>query len=378
MTIIDRYLLRQFLQVLAISFLSLYGLYVVGEFFANVDEFVRYAEQQQRSLLAVAGEYYAYRSVYLFDRTSGVLAMSAAMFTLAAFQRHHELTALLAAGISRVRVLRALVLGSIGVSLLAAANRELVVPCLRERLALRPKELGNEALLELRPRYDHATNVLFRGKQLVPAQRKIIEPSFLLPPMLAAYGTHLTAAEALCLPADARHPAGYLLRGVTHPRGLDQRPSLALEGRPVLITPKDAAWLAPNECFVASEVSFELLAGGQVWRDFSSTRELVRGLANPSLDFGADVRVAVHTRLVQPLLDITLFFLAVPLVLGRENRNLFLAIGTIIAVVVVFLLVVLACQYLGSIYLLEPALAAWAPLLVFVPAAAALFDRLER
>lgn len=377
MLIIDRYLLRQFLLVVAILFCSLYGLYVVGEFFANVDEFVRYAEQQQRGLLAVAGEYYAYRSVYLFDRTSGVLAVVAAMFTLAAFQRHQELTALMAAGISRVRVLRAMIVGSIGISLLAVANRELVVPSLRDRLALRPKELGNTALLELRPRYDHATNILFRGKRLAPAERKIIEPSFLLPPALAAYGTHVTAAEAVYQPADARHPAGYLLRGVSHPRRLHERPSLALDGRAVLITPHDAAWLAANECFVASDVSFELLAGGQIWRDFSSTAALIRGLANPSLDFGADVRVTVHSRLVQPLLDITLLFLAVPLVLGREHRNLFLAIGTTMAVVAVFLLVVLGCQYLGNIYLLEPALAAWTPLLLFGPTAAALFDRLE-
>jgi lipopolysaccharide export system permease protein len=378
MSLIDRYLLRQFVRVLVLSFFSLYGLYVVGEFFANVDEFVRYAEQQQRSLLAVAAEYYAYRSVYLIDRTSGVLATWAATFTLAGFQRHHELTALLAAGITRVRVLRALVVGTIGVSVLAAANRELVVPAWRDRLALRPKELGNEALLEVRPRYDHATNVLLRGKQLVPAEGKILEPSFVLPPGLAAYGTQLSAAEALYVPASADHPAGYLLRGVAAGRGLAHRPSLALGGRPVLITPRDAAWLAPDECFVVSDVGLELLVGGQTWRDFASTRELLRGLANPSLDFGADVRVAVHSRLVQPLLDVTLFFLAVPLILGRENRNLFLAVGTIMAVVVAFLLVVLACQYLGNIYLLEPALAAWAPLLLFGPVAAALFDRLER
>jgi lipopolysaccharide export system permease protein len=377
MLIIDRYLLRQFCQVLAISFLSLYGLYVVGEFFANVDEFVRYAEQQQRGLLAVAGEYYAYRALYLFDRTSGVLAMAAAMFTVAAFQRHQELTALMAAGISRVRVLRALVVGSVGVSVLAAVNREAVVPLVRDRLALRPKELGNEALQELRPRYDHATNILFRGKQVIVAERKIVEPSFLLPAALSAYGRHVAAAEAVYLPADAQHPAGYLLRGVMYPRDLQRRPSLALD-RPVLITPRDARWLAPNECFVASDVNVELLAADHTWRDFSSTRELVRGLANPSLDFGADVRVAVHARLVQPLLDITLLFLAVPLVLGRENRNLFIAIGTILGVVAVFMLVVLGCQYLGSIYLLEPALAAWAPLLLFGPAAVALFDRLER
>ena len=72
-------------------------------------------------------------------------------------------------------------------------------------------------------------------------------------------------------------------------------------------------------------------------------------------------------RLIQPLLDVTLLFLGLPLVLSRKNRNIFLAIGMSVVLVVGFMGVVLACQYCGTSYLISPVLAAWLPLMVFVP-----------
>ena len=57
-----RYLLRQFLQSFLICFISLTGLFIVIDAFANLEEFINYA-QKQGSLLGVIGTYYAYRSL---------------------------------------------------------------------------------------------------------------------------------------------------------------------------------------------------------------------------------------------------------------------------------------------------------------------------
>ena len=57
---------------------------------------------------------------------------------------------------------------------------------------------------------------------------------------------------------------------------------------------------------------------------------------------------------------------------------MFLAIGLCVGLVVGFVLVVAACQYLGSIYWLEPALAAWLPLMIFIPSAVAMCEPLRR
>ena len=57
--------------------------------------------------------------------------------------------------------------------------------------------------------------------------------------------------------------------------------------------------------------------------------------------------MTIHSRIVQPLLDMTLLFLGLPLVVSRESRNVFMAIGLCMGVVTVFLLVVIGFQQLG-------------------------------
>ena len=378
MRIIDRYLLRQFISVFFICWCSLTGLYIVFDAFSNLDEFMHYAEKHG-SLLGLMGSFYAYRSIYFFDRTSAILAMISAMFTVTWIQRHNELTALMAAGISRRRVVLPVIAAAICVSIGSTANRELVIPRLRTELARNPKDLMGEAAQELRPRYDNTTDILFRGQQTFANEQRIHEPNFLLPTSLDADSRQISANDCYFQPANAKHSAGYLFRGVKQPLELLKEPSLKLGKRPIVITPPDApGWLAADECFIVSEVSFEQLCGGQAWRQFSSTPDLVAGLHNPSLDFGADIRVAIHSRLVQPFLDVTLLFLGLPLVLSRENRNMFMAIGLCVLLVAGFMVLVMGCQYLGSSYLLDPALASWLPLMIFVPTGVAMYDRVDR
>lgn len=377
MRIIDRYLLRQFVQVFLICFSSLTGLYIVFDAFGNLDEFLRFAEKEG-NLLGTMAQYYTFRSIFFFDRTSGVLALIAAMFTVTWIQRYNELTALLAAGMPTRRVMKPVFLAAIAISLLAAVSREVIIPRIANQLGRDPKDLAGEMGRDLQPRRDYESDILYRGKQTFAKEQRIAQPNLLLRNSLAEFGRQISAENAYYQPADKRHPAGYLLRGVRDPADLATRPSAAIGDRTVIFTPRDAAdWLKPDECFVASNVTFDQMTGGTQWRQFSSTWQLVRGLRNPSLDFGADVRVAIHGRIVQPLLDVTLLFLGLPLVLARENRNMFLAIGLCMAAVSLFMFVVLASQYVGSVSLVSPALAAWLPLFIFVPVAVNLCEPLR-
>ena len=130
--------------------------------------------------------------------------------------------------------------------------------------------------------------------------------------------------------------------------------------------------------FVVSGFEFGHLVGNNGWRQFSSTGELIAGIRNPAIHFPDNVRVAIHARMVQPVLDVTLLFLGLPLVLSRENRNMFVAIGLSVGLVGGFMLVQLTGQYLGSSGLLKPSLGAWLPAMVFVPLAVYLYDRVEQ
>jgi lipopolysaccharide export system permease protein len=234
------------------------------------------------------------------------------------------MTALMAAGVPRVRAVMPVIVAAVSVALLATANRELIMPCCRNELARQPNDLTGENAHQLEPRYDERTDVLLRGGYSYAREQRISKPDFLLPDTLADYGKHLIAENAFYQPPSGNRPGGYLLRGVSQPKLLGTLPSLPPGAEPILISPRDADWLKPDECFVASDVSFELLTQGV---EFASTSQLIAGLRNPSIDCGAAVRVEIHSRIVHPFLDITLLFLGLPLVVSRQNRNVFVAIG---------------------------------------------------
>jgi lipopolysaccharide export system permease protein len=371
MTIIDRYLLRQFTQNFVICLVCLTGVFVVFDVFTNLEAFLQVAKGLE--LLKVMAAHYGYQSLFFFDRASAMLVLMSAMFTMAWIQRHHEMTALMAAGISRIRVATPVMVAAVAITLLAVVNREVIIPQIKEQVAKRPSDLKGNVEDELLPQYDDASNVLIRGRNLIVDQKKIAMPEFFLalaPHSLQIYGESWTANLASFVPAKDGHPAGYLLQDVVLPQNLAQKPSLLLpDGRPVLMTPHDYPWLKPNEAFMVSDVTIDELRGGMLVGRFASTGELIAGLKRRSIYFSADVRVMIHARILQPFLDITLLFLGLPLVVARDNRNVFMAIGMCVGLVAVFFIVSIGCRQLGVNLLISPALAAWAPLMVFVPAA---------
>jgi lipopolysaccharide export system permease protein len=377
MAIIDRYLLQLFVKCAVICFLSLAGLSIIIDLSSNVEEFASYFERQGSRVFL---DYYLPRSLLFFDRTAGLLSLVSALFAITLMQRSNEYTALMAAGVPQSRVVTPLLAAAVVVALLGALNREIGLPRVRDSLARNAKDWMGEMAKKCTPRYDPRTDVLISGRNTLANEKRITQPIFRLPPELNAWGRQIVAQDAYHLPADNRHPAGFLLRGVKQPANLaalrsaawpvEEGSSAPPAGRePILISPADADWLKPDECFVVSVISFEQLTMGGAWRQFLSSYELLTGLRGQSIEPGADVRLLLHMRLIQPLLDVTLVLLGVPLVLTRGSRNVFLAGGIGGGLATLLIVVVLICRALGVNYLLDATLAAWLPLLIFGPVA---------
>jgi lipopolysaccharide export system permease protein len=371
MTVIDRYLVTLFTKVLIVCFVSLFGLFVVIDGFTNLNEFTSLGGSLVGTLQALV-EYYGPRALQFFDKVTGLLAMTAVVFAITWLQRTSEMTALLAGGISPARVVLPLLLAAGVVAGLGAANREFGLPLVRDSLTRDAKDLLGQKTRKCTPRYDLRSDVLISGDATIAENRRIKDPKFRLPPELWDWGRQIVAANAYHQRATSGRPAGYLLKGVTQPPNLPQLRSMSLNGNKVLLSPADEPGLAADECFVVSVVTFEQLAVGSGWRRFLSSYELITGLKQQSIEPGADVWVMLHSRLLQPLLDLSLVLLGLPLVLGRQQRNIFLAAGLCAAVMALVYLVVLTCHGLGSNYLLDPTLATWIPLVVFGPLAYAL------
>lgn len=376
MKLLDRYLLRQFTQIFAICFLSLMGLYLVIDLFGHLDSFSAAAETEG-GLLKVIGTYYGYQSIGFFDRTSGILAMISAMFTVTWLQRHHEMTAMMAAGVSKFRIIRPLLLAAVVISLVSAASREFVIPKIREQLTRSTKDLAGTAARDLEFRFDRQTDIQIGGEKTIALEQRILKPALFLPPNLADYGKQLAAEDAYFLEANAEHPSGYLLMDVTKPKRIDERQTLWLDEQPVILTSLETKWLKPGQAFVASQLSFQMLSAGSSWKNFASTSEMIHELNSPGAELGADVRVAVHKRIVQPVIDTTLLMLGLPLMFSRSRRNMFLSIGLCMTLAIVFSLATIACQSLGGLGALRPTLAAWLPILFFLPIAVGMSQSLR-
>jgi lipopolysaccharide export system permease protein len=367
--LIDRYITRAQLHAFLIVFISLAGLTFVVDAFTNMEEFIAHGAEAG-GLARVLGSYYGYRLISFFDATSPVISLASAMFALSWLERHNELTALLAAGVTRWRIARPTLIFAAVVSLLAVANRELVLPRIRHAFARNAQDLRGEAAHPFEARYDHRTEILFRGRTAQVGACRIEAPSLLMPPSLAEYGPQIDAAEAFWKAGDASHPPGYLLCGVREPADIDRLQPLECGGRTIVLTRAAADWLRPQQCFVVSDVTFEQLIGSANWSLYSSTADLIRAIRNPSLGVGADIPLRVHARFVSPLLDMSLALLGIPLVLGPSRRGIFVAVGMCVAMTVVFFLAVLGSHAMATGYVLSPSIGAWAPLLLLAPLAA--------
>jgi lipopolysaccharide export system permease protein len=368
LAIFDRYLLASFFRVWLVAFCCFAGLYVVVDLFNHLDDLLVQGEQSEGVFFLLCS-YYGPRLLVLAERTSAVLSLVAALFVLSWLQRTNELTAVEAAGVTRWRVVRPLLAASVVVSFVTIANRELVIPRYQQQLVRSAQDWSPQSWQPIIPQYDSSTDVYLQGRAANLAEQRIDKPLIRLPPALAAWGRQLQADEAIYEQATADHPSGYRLRGVKIPEDIATRSNVTVGGRIILYAPAETPWLQPDECFVVSQLEIEHLVAGDARRRYGATAELIADLQRGGVDYGADVRVAVHSRLLQPVLDVLLFFTGLPVVFVRRTASVYVAIGHAMLLVAGYMSIVLAAQTLGNHYLLSPALAAWAPVLVFTPVA---------
>ncbi len=123
-----------------------------------------------------------------------------------------------------------------------------------------------------------------------------------------------------------------------------------------------------GDYFLKTSLSFQAMTRKPNWYQFATTRDLLQGLTDPSTEEGSernDVAMAVHMRLLRPVLALTLLCMSLPLVLGGFGRNTFINLGFALGNSAMFYGGIIFCQYLGGFKIVSPPLAAWIPLIVF-------------
>lgn len=368
MTILDRYILKSFFFNLILWFFCIIGIYIVFDLFTNLESLVDIGKKMG-SVPKTIIVYYLFKSIPIGMMLCSLLGLVSAMITIAMMMRHNELIPIQAAGISTIRIITPLIVAVVFVAATATVFREAVLPNYVDELVMEVEDMVEDQGIVANATIDNVTGITLQGERIFKKESRISDPNFVLHRPLVKKTTYVKAKNAFYHSAKNGRPAGFLFVDLKEPSGITKETGLTLENEPVLITHQDAPdWIEANQCFIASNVPFDYLASNDAWRQYASTFDLVKAVRNNSLDVGNRIRAVIHSRVLQPFLDIILLFLGLPVILGNGDRNVFKAMGISGLIVFSFLIVQKSCEYLGANNGM-PVLGAWLPLMVFFPIA---------
>lgn len=163
MTLLDRYIARQFLMNAAALMVILFSFVVTIDAALNFDEMMKVADRLLRAegtepsairrlLLAVflVADLWWPRLLQLFNYTIGLVLVGAMGFTYAALVRGREFVAVLASGMPLHRVARPVVVLALVLTAAQAVNQEVVIPRLAGLLTREHRDAGKKSLASTR------------------------------------------------------------------------------------------------------------------------------------------------------------------------------------------------------------------------------------
>ncbi len=357
--LIDRQMIRGYFKSYFVCLASLLSLYVVVDLFTNLDDFTSDSKGLWTSLLRIF-TYYGYKVSQIFDRLCEAIVLLAAMFTVAWMQRNNEQVPLLSAGISTRRIVMPVLLSAFFMLSLTVVNQEFIIPRIADKLALDRNDPGGSKNVPVRSLYD-STGVHITGDSAVRRDLTVKNFCAMIPESLGGTLLHLAALEARYVPGPGPRQGGWEMVG-TRPL---EAPSI-----PGILDQRDIG----RYFLHTRDVDFEAVTRNPNWFIMASTRQLHGELQRPESTRLASMAVLFHTRLTRPLLGMVLVVLGLSVILRDQNRNVIISSGMCLVLCGVFFASCYACKMLGDNEYLNPALAAWMPVLFFGPHALVLFD----
>jgi lipopolysaccharide export system permease protein len=353
MTILDRYLFRMFLRSYVMFFLSMLGLYVMIDLFANIDEFGKESAAGS-SLFSRIVRYYAVHTFDYFGRLSPIITQMAAMYTLADLRRHNELTPILAAGVPTRRAIAPILFGVLAVISLGVANREIAMPFYSEFLQRGHDDVDGANQLTVGSRIDSDT-MLVRAERALREGQRLFEVKITLPDL-----QEVTAEQAAFVKGPQGKP-GILLE---KPKPDDLRETEKLKR------------VEGGKVFVATSLTFGEMVRSNGWTRFASGSELIEELGKPQASNPQEIRAMIHNRIMQPIANVVLVLIGIPFVLQWERKKFFVSLLISMLLSAGYFVLDAVSTYLAGFGYFDPMFAAWLPIFIFLPVATSLSHKI--
>ena len=381
MTILDRYIARQFLFNALMLFVVVSGLYVLLDLIVNFDEFVAATQRvdeggwlSRGAATVVRGwDFYWPRLFLFYVYVAGLLPIGAAGFTLAALVRNRELVAMMAGGVSLRRAAVPIIVLTVGANLLLLIDQELLLPPLAHRLVEGHAKLKKGGVRKVKLRFaPDGRGALFTAGGFDPATGAMEGVTVLLRqrPEGSESGVfdrateRITAAQAFWDPNRGGWDLvnGYIVR---EPRQVGQGPTdYVRRVEEIGFLPSD---LDPHTI---------LLRERERYRQLLSSTQLAQLLDKEQLVDTQDLRRIYHSRFSILVVNVLIVLMGLPLLLLRTPAPLLLPTVKVAAVCVP--------AWAGGFIMhqlspdaMPPAAVAWLPVALYLPVAFYMFESIE-
>jgi len=359
MTLFDRYLLSNYLITFCILFCSVFGLFVVGDLFDNIDDF--FSGDPAAGFVEIVKpilSYYGYQSFFFLNRIGSILIVLALLILLIIVLRRGEFVPPLAAGVPIHRLILPFIIGAVVMDLALVANRELLIPKIsHHKHENRGKQTQTQHSVE--PVYDHSSGLLIRGRRLTLGDQTLWEPEFVLPSSLLVEDlTIIRAEKAVFMRKKSDQKTGWLLKGV---QNKVQNLRLTPAGEQIVLRLP-----AEKELFIETTVGANALYKKGGIPQLQSTPSLIEVVRDPSISSTRTRHYVaeLHCRILQPFVNLTNVLIVCVCLVYHDMGNLITNVGRCLGTVGLVLGVQQLFSFMGTSSLVDPALVAWIPVLL--------------
>jgi lipopolysaccharide export system permease protein len=361
--ILDRYVAREFLISYLIAIAVVLSLRIIMDCFLELDEFLEATSTGESvSILTVLWrilDYYGPKTFEYFRDFSGTIIVMAAAFSLTRLTRQNELTAVLASGVSLKRIIAPIVLLSVLMNMLMVFDQEFILPHFADKLIRRHDE--TEQLRTVRiwllPDKDGA----LVNAPLYDPQTKTMENLLVIFRRDGLPAGRLTAKHATW---DPQQKNWILTDGLYY---TDNNSSETQYQEPQKVLRYDSSLTADYLWLQRHTASKSLMSSS----DLSDL--LKRGLRPTDR---AEAISEKHFRVTDPIINMVMLLLGLPMLVSREQKNTKTAIALVLLGTGGCFLVTFACKILagGSV---NPLLLAWLPIIIFLPLSIFILDAIK-
>lgn len=358
MTILTRYLLREFSKIAVAATAGFLLLFVVIDFVERADEFLKYRTPAGEVFL-----YYLYSAPNIFLLTSPVAVLLAVLITVSLRARANEFTAIFSGGISIWRACAPILAGCAVFSVLSLAGSETLVP----RATRKARDIA-----QFTARKGKVAAQFSLNRYWIRGEKGILSAQVVYPERQELFGfqyLELDEEFRLVRRIDARS-ATYRKEGFWVLRQGTERDFSGDSG---------VAHFAEKE-FVIPESFLPFLVGETPPEEMTYAQ--LSGYIRDSVARGYDVRrheVDLHAKLSYPLLNMVISLVAIPFALrSPRSGGVWRSIGAGLFIGFVCWTLLSLSLSLGKKGLLPPFLAAWLPDLAIASTGVYLFRGARR